>query len=183
MSSGHPERIARTDLDRLRQDEKTVEALLESLGREDEVQRRPRNSEQARQTAQQMARMSVLLTELREQIQAIEYPAEEHATLAAPAQPTKVAKPVPLEIQTERSGPLAWQADAICRTVDPEIFFPEKGGSVRDAKKVCDTCKVKAECLDYALENNERFGVWGGESEQERRMRRRRGRAAQKGLN
>ena len=66
-------------------------------------------------------------------------------------------------------GELAWQVDALCAQTDPEAFFPEKGGSTRDAKKVCGACHVKQECLDYALGNDERFGIWGGLSERERR--------------
>jgi WhiB family redox-sensing transcriptional regulator len=71
-------------------------------------------------------------------------------------------------------GQLAWQADALCAQTDPEAFFPEKGGSTRDAKKICTQCEVKAECLEYALANDERFGIWGGLSERERRRLRRR---------
>jgi WhiB family redox-sensing transcriptional regulator len=62
-----------------------------------------------------------------------------------------------------------WIADAECAQVDPEIFFPEKGGSSRQAKEVCARCLVQAECLDDALEHNERFGIWGGQSERNRR--------------
>lgn len=68
---------------------------------------------------------------------------------------------------------LAWQADALCAQVDPEAFFPEKGGSTRDAKRICGSCDVRAECLEWALENDERFGIWGGMSERERRKLRR----------
>ncbi|GAB3192622.1 WhiB family transcriptional regulator [Nesterenkonia suensis] len=71
-------------------------------------------------------------------------------------------------------GELAWQVDALCAQTDPEAFFPEKGGSTRDAKKVCAACNVKQECLDYALANDERFGIWGGLSERERRKLRKR---------
>ncbi len=70
-------------------------------------------------------------------------------------------------------NPLAWQTDALCAQTDPEAFFPEKGGSTRDAKKICTTCEVKAQCLEYALQNDERFGIWGGLSERERRRLRR----------
>jgi WhiB family redox-sensing transcriptional regulator len=66
-------------------------------------------------------------------------------------------------------NPLSWQADAVCAQTDPEAFFPEKGGSTRDAKKICAGCDVKAQCLEYALANDERFGIWGGLSERERR--------------
>lgn len=71
-------------------------------------------------------------------------------------------------------NPLAWQADALCTQTDPEAFFPEKGGSTRDAKRICAECTVKTECLEYALVNDERFGIWGGLSERERRKFRRR---------
>ena len=64
---------------------------------------------------------------------------------------------------------LAWQDRALCAQTDPEAFFPEKGGSTREAKKVCRACEVRAECLEYALEHDERFGIWGGLSERERR--------------
>ena len=66
-------------------------------------------------------------------------------------------------------NPLAWQTDSLCAQTDPEAFFPEKGGSTRDAKRICQTCEVKAQCLEYALQNDERFGIWGGLSERERR--------------
>lgn len=71
-------------------------------------------------------------------------------------------------------GELAWQVDALCAQTDPEAFFPEKGGSTRDAKKVCGACTVQQQCLDYALANDERFGIWGGLSERERRKLRKR---------
>lgn len=71
-------------------------------------------------------------------------------------------------------GPLAWQERALCAQTDPEAFFPEKGGSTREAKKVCSGCDVRAECLEYALANDERFGIWGGLSERERRKLKRR---------
>jgi WhiB family transcriptional regulator, redox-sensing transcriptional regulator len=62
-----------------------------------------------------------------------------------------------------------WREDALCAETDPEAFFPEKGGSTREAKRVCSGCSVRAECLESALENDERFGIWGGLSERERR--------------
>ena len=62
-----------------------------------------------------------------------------------------------------------WQERALCAETDPEAFFPEKGGSTREAKKICTGCEVRAECLEYALGNDERFGIWGGLSERERR--------------
>ncbi len=68
----------------------------------------------------------------------------------------------------------SWQEQALCAETDPEAFFPEKGGSTREAKKICTGCEVKAQCLEYALSNDERFGIWGGLSERERRRLRRR---------
>jgi WhiB family redox-sensing transcriptional regulator len=66
-------------------------------------------------------------------------------------------------------GDAAWRLDALCAETDPEAFFPEKGGSTREAKRVCHGCAVRSECLEYALANDERFGIWGGLSERERR--------------
>ena len=62
-----------------------------------------------------------------------------------------------------------WQDRALCAQTDPEAFFPEKGGSTREAKRICLGCEVKDRCLDYALAHDERFGIWGGLSERERR--------------
>ncbi len=71
-------------------------------------------------------------------------------------------------VRTEDEA-LSWQTDALCAQTDPEAFFPEKGGSTREAKRICEGCEVRSECLEYALENDERFGIWGGLSERERR--------------
>ena len=67
-----------------------------------------------------------------------------------------------------------WQERALCAQTDPEAFFPEKGGSTREAKRICSGCEVRAECLEYALGQDERFGIWGGLSERERRKLKRR---------
>ena len=75
---------------------------------------------------------------------------------------------------TDEDSALAGQADALCAQTDPEAFFPEKGGSTRDAKRICTTCDVRDQCLEYALQNDERFGIWGGLSERERRKLKRR---------
>lgn len=63
-----------------------------------------------------------------------------------------------------------WQDQALCAQTDPDAFFPEQGGSSRQAKAICTQCPVRRECLTYALDNAERFGVWGGYSERERRV-------------
>jgi WhiB family redox-sensing transcriptional regulator len=79
--------------------------------------------------------------------------------------------PVLLQVvmTAEEAAELMWQDDALCAQTDPEAFFPEKGGSTREAKRVCRSCEVRVECLEYALEHGERFGIWGGMSERERR--------------
>ena len=74
----------------------------------------------------------------------------------------------PVRVEPEPSAE-AWRLDALCAETDPEAFFPEKGGSTRDAKRVCAGCAVRIECLQYALAGDERFGIWGGLSERERR--------------
>ena len=74
-----------------------------------------------------------------------------------------------LDASPGAAGPLAWQDFAECQYTDPEVFFPEKGGSARAAKQICRSCEVRAECLEYALVNGERSGIWGGLSERERR--------------
>ena len=67
----------------------------------------------------------------------------------------------------------AWQDEANCLGVDPDLFFPERGASTREAKEVCRGCVVREECLEFALANGEKFGIWGGMSERERRRIRR----------
>jgi WhiB family redox-sensing transcriptional regulator len=74
-----------------------------------------------------------------------------------------------LGIGVDDAGEQSWQDRALCAQTDPEAFFPEKGGSTREAKRVCRSCDVRAECLEYALGHDERFGIWGGLSERERR--------------
>jgi WhiB family transcriptional regulator, redox-sensing transcriptional regulator len=64
---------------------------------------------------------------------------------------------------------LPWADQARCLQAEPDTFFPEKGGSTREAKRICQQCEVRQDCLEYALENDERFGIWGGLSERERR--------------
>lgn len=63
-------------------------------------------------------------------------------------------------------------AEAICRQIDPDLWFPEKGGSTREAKAICATCSLQGPCLEYALRTDERFGIWGGASERDRRKMR-----------
>jgi WhiB family transcriptional regulator, redox-sensing transcriptional regulator len=62
-----------------------------------------------------------------------------------------------------------WMAEAVCASADPEQWFPEKGVSAHQAKRICATCPVIDECLRFALDNDE-IGVWGGTSQRERQM-------------
>ena len=72
-------------------------------------------------------------------------------------------------ITTKLLQPVEWQTHTRCTAVDPEIFFPERGGSSKAARQVCSQCTVRDQCLEYALNNKEQFGIWGGTSERERR--------------
>ena len=74
---------------------------------------------------------------------------------------------------TSDPGDHGWQDEANCLGVDPDLFFPERGASTREAKEVCRGCSVREECLEFALQNGEKFGIWGGLSERERRRIRR----------
>jgi WhiB family redox-sensing transcriptional regulator len=67
-----------------------------------------------------------------------------------------------------KGGVAEWQELALCSQTDPEAFFPENGGSSRQAKLICGQCDVQAECLEDALTKNERYGIRGGLSERER---------------
>lgn len=64
---------------------------------------------------------------------------------------------------------ISWRERALCAQTGPEFFFPEAGGSAREAKRICLGCEERVRCLEYALVNDERFGVWGGLSENERK--------------
>ncbi|MFE6738656.1 WhiB family transcriptional regulator [Streptomyces tubercidicus] len=74
-----------------------------------------------------------------------------------------------LGLSSERLSAEEWTESAMCAQTDPERFYPELGGTAAAARKVCAQCVVRAECLDYALRNNELYGVWGGLTRQERR--------------
>jgi WhiB family redox-sensing transcriptional regulator len=76
-----------------------------------------------------------------------------------------------IEVNIEPKG--NWQAEANCLGDDPDLFFPERGASTREAQAVCRGSVVRTECLEYALVNGEKFGIWGGLSERERRRLRR----------
>ena len=74
-----------------------------------------------------------------------------------------------------------WRADAACRDVDPELFFPDDDtrsarAQVKTAKLICRGCLVSTTCLSWALASGQEAGIWGGLTEDERHRLRRRGR-------
>ena len=68
---------------------------------------------------------------------------------------------------------LAWQDNANCKGANANLFFPERGASTRTAKGICRECQVRGACLEFAITTGEKFGIWGGLSERERRRIRR----------
>jgi WhiB family redox-sensing transcriptional regulator len=72
-------------------------------------------------------------------------------------------------------GSIEWMTDALCPQVSQDLFFPEKGKRVDDAKSVCRDCPVTDKCLQLALSiPGGVYGIWGGTTEAERRRLRRR---------
>jgi WhiB family redox-sensing transcriptional regulator len=65
----------------------------------------------------------------------------------------------------------SWRSQGRCRGTDPDIFYPavEDEAAAREAKAICSTCPVRTPCLEHALAVREKFGVWGGLTERERR--------------
>ena len=95
--------------------------------------------------------------------------ARPHLTLLTDDTPAPAAYDASPWTDLSPADDASWRLEALCAETDPEAFFPEKGGSTRDAKRVCTGCTVRAQCLEFALANDERFGIWGGLSERERR--------------
>ncbi|OBG84538.1 transcription factor WhiB [Mycobacterium sp. E136] len=94
----------------------------------------------------------------------------EPAPVETPRRPQLSLVPDPIEVAPALTPEdELWQEKALCAQTDPEAFFPEKGGSTREAKRICQGCEVRDACLEYALAHDERFGIWGGLSERERR--------------
>jgi WhiB family transcriptional regulator, redox-sensing transcriptional regulator len=66
-----------------------------------------------------------------------------------------------------------WQTVAACRAADPDLFFPVSASAnnlqqVADAKAICACCRVRRECLDFALRTRQLHGIWAGMTEEER---------------
>lgn len=81
---------------------------------------------------------------------------------------------------------LEWQEDAACRTEDNMLFFGADDGESElerqsreaQAKAICQSCPVREPCLEFAMETNQRYGIWGGYTDKERgSLKRRRARA------
>lgn len=77
---------------------------------------------------------------------------------------------------------IEWRREAACKDIDPNLFFPigvtgPAVSQIETAKSICSGCPVKTQCLDFAITTNQEFGVWGGTTEDERRVLRRRWRA------
>lgn len=75
----------------------------------------------------------------------------------------------PLCAEPEPETAATWQEYALCAESDGDAWFPEEGQPNSAAKAICRLCEVREECLEYALANDEAFGIWGGLSEHERR--------------
>jgi WhiB family redox-sensing transcriptional regulator len=69
----------------------------------------------------------------------------------------------------EPMPPDVWQERAACYGIDPEVFFPASEEDAGLALSYCATCEIRETCLSWALKNRERYGVWGGLTEQQRR--------------
>lgn len=69
--------------------------------------------------------------------------------------------------------PPAWTVSAACASVDPDLWYPEQGQPTKHARRICGECPVKVQCLQMALDNGERWGIFGGLDEKQRRRLRR----------
>lgn len=75
-----------------------------------------------------------------------------------------------------------WADQGLCvNHPNQDLWFPERGASTAEAKAICRACPVQRPCLEYAVANGEKFGIWGGKSERERRRIRRSARTDQRG--
>lgn len=82
-------------------------------------------------------------------------------------------------MRTGRTTPLAegrtghirepWMSNAACTEIDPDMWFPEPGGSIQQQQAICADCPVRNLCLEYALRNDIEHGIWGGLSPKHRK--------------
>lgn len=68
-----------------------------------------------------------------------------------------------------------WMVQAACKDKDPDLFFPGEHEQrlTKAAREVCELCPVSVDCLEYAVKNNIKYGMWGGATEKQRRKVRR----------
>lgn len=83
------------------------------------------------------------------------------------------SQPIP-----ETGSPVGWRTRAACRDLDTDLFFPPGDGKtsqeqIEKAKEICGKCAVRAACLEFAVTTRQDAGVWGGQTEEERRRTRR----------
>ncbi|MFM8998909.1 MAG: WhiB family transcriptional regulator [Actinomycetota bacterium] len=77
-----------------------------------------------------------------------------------------------IDLRTLPQNPLPpdmWQEDAACHGIAPDVFFPTSEEEAGPALAYCGGCRSREVCLAWALKNGERYGVWGGLTEQQRR--------------
>jgi WhiB family redox-sensing transcriptional regulator len=155
-----------------------------TVATEDDLQRhREVNRQSYRRSKERRAREAIGLSEVDDRIanQIAEMATAGKAMLERSVSRVKARDPLALEIvsllevtapddgELAEDGQLHWKDQGLCRQTDPEVFFPEKGRSTKEAKAVCRRCPVREDCLETALAADERFGIWGGLSERERR--------------
>jgi WhiB family transcriptional regulator, redox-sensing transcriptional regulator len=73
------------------------------------------------------------------------------------------------EAEVVRAFTERWKRDARCRGADPAKWFPGAHESAAEAKRICAECPVQVDCLEYALANGEKFGIWAGTNKDDRR--------------
>lgn len=73
------------------------------------------------------------------------------------------------DITTLSEPPTNWMNKAACRGANTNMFYPNPGEPSTPARQICDTCPVAVECLEYAINNGERYGIWGGTPVRKRR--------------
>jgi WhiB family transcriptional regulator, redox-sensing transcriptional regulator len=90
-------------------------------------------------------------------------------TVGRPAPSASISPAALVLVQLIVSAAQPWSGRALCAQTDPHIFFCDGTSETAQAKAICRRCEVRAECLSYALQAGEAFGVWGGHDPDERR--------------
>ncbi len=89
------------------------------------------------------------------------------------ARPTNAIRPGTCSTTNRPDDAGSWWKQAACRGLETDLFFPERGESTSEAEAACSGCPVSDDCLWFALGSNgarpQRFGIWGGTSERQRR--------------